>query len=133
MGGELQMKIFRSVFLANFREMTRDKMSLFWFIAFPVILVILFGTIFQVIKDFEHIMPGLLGLSLMQSGLFGSLRFLELREKKVLRGLSTTPLPKIILFASELLLRVLVALVQASLILIIAHIVFGVTIVGFYF
>lgn len=246
------MKIFRKVFLANFRELVRDKAALFWFLAFPIIFSVFFGIIFsgntkqnyeigiilpnnenlmvqqfvegissvptfkvtsgskeeeldalekgerslvlslvdfepseigsskgleiplyfdsskmmvnqslipiiegflldiefgiighernitlqpeaiqaRQLTDYEYILPGLLALALMQLGLFGSLRFLELRENKILRGLSITPLPRGVLLVSELLLRLLVALVQATLIILIGKIVFGITIVG---
>lgn len=246
------MKLFRKVFLANFRELFRDKAALFWFLAFPLIFSIFFGIIFsgnteqsyevgiilpnnenlmvkqfvedissvptlkitsgskeeelnalesgkrsvvislvdfesgeigpskglevplyfdsskmminqslipiiegflidiefdiighernitlqpqpiqaRQMTDFEYILPGLLALALMQLGLFGSLRFLELRENKILRGLSITPLPRGALLASELLLKLIVALVQATLIMLIGKLVFGVTIIG---
>lgn len=82
------------------------------------------------LTNFEYMLPGLLAMALMQLGLFGSLHLLELRETKILRGLSVTPLPREVLLASELLLRLLVALVQATLIILLGKLVFGVDMVG---
>jgi ABC-2 type transport system permease protein len=40
------MKAFTQLFLANLREFVRDRMALFWTIAFPVIFILIFGLIF---------------------------------------------------------------------------------------
>ena len=40
------MKAFTQLFLANLREFARDRMALFWTIAFPVIFILIFGLIF---------------------------------------------------------------------------------------
>lgn len=82
------------------------------------------------LSNFDYILPGILGMSIMQLGLFGSLGFLSLREQKIIRGLSVTPLPRNVIISSEFLLRLIMALVQISLILFIGQTVFGVTIVG---
>ncbi|MFW6035630.1 MAG: ABC transporter permease [Halanaerobiales bacterium] len=82
------------------------------------------------LTDFDYILPGILSMALMQLGLFGSLEFLSLREKKIVRGLGVTPLSRCTLLSSEILLRLILALVQTVLILSIGVIVFDVTIVG---
>lgn len=84
----------------------------------------------QELSNFDYILPGILAMSLMQLGLFGSLQFLSLRERKIIRGLGVTPLPKKIIVWSEILVRLLVALVQTSLIILIGQTIFKVTIVG---
>jgi ABC-2 type transport system permease protein len=40
------MKAFTQLFLANLREFARDRMALFWTIAFPVLFMLIFGLIF---------------------------------------------------------------------------------------
>jgi hypothetical protein len=40
------MKIFKEVFIANIKELIRDKSGMFWLIAFPIIFVFIFGLIF---------------------------------------------------------------------------------------
>ncbi|MGE5588117.1 MAG: ABC transporter permease [Clostridia bacterium] len=41
------MRTFWQLVLANARDIGRDKMSLFWFLLFPVIFILLFGFIFS--------------------------------------------------------------------------------------
>lgn len=82
------------------------------------------------LSNFDYILPGILAMSLMQLGLFGSLQFLSLRERKIIRGLGVTPLPKGTIIWSEVIVRLLVALLQTSLIILIGKTIFKVTIVG---
>jgi ABC-2 type transport system permease protein len=41
------MRALRALTLANLRSFTRDRAALFWTLAFPIVFVILFGTIFS--------------------------------------------------------------------------------------
>lgn len=82
------------------------------------------------LTQFDYVMPGILAMALMQLGLFGVFQFLSLRENKVIRGLAVTPLPRDALFESEVVLRLLVAIVQTFLIILVGRTVFGVEIVG---
>lgn len=41
------MRAFRALSLANLRSFLRDRAALFWSLAFPILFVILFGTIFS--------------------------------------------------------------------------------------
>jgi ABC-2 type transport system permease protein len=61
---------FRQLYVANFKEFIRDRMGIFWTVAFPVFFIVLFGIIFSgggtttfgvgvVVED-----PGQLGASL---------------------------------------------------------------------
>lgn len=250
------MKIFRQVFIANLKEFLRDKSSLFWFLAFPIIFIFIFGMVysgngeqtfkigvvrngdspfavnlsqalesvpnFEIIYndyeverealnsgeramvitipdieyeqvsakksqdinvlydstrqqtsqillsvvrqvfnevernitgspqlfeintetiqpekinsfDFSYILPGILAMALMQLGLFGGLQILNLREQGIIRGLGVTPLPRITLLGSEILIRLLMALVQTFIIIFIGVTVFDLKIVGGFF
>ncbi|MCF8008232.1 MAG: ABC transporter permease [Halanaerobiales bacterium] len=40
------MKLFKELFIANLKELIRDKSGMFWLIAFPIIFVFIFGLIF---------------------------------------------------------------------------------------
>jgi ABC-2 type transport system permease protein len=80
------------------------------------------------LTDFDYILPGILGMALMQLGLFGSLQFLSLREQKIIRGLGVTPLSRSTLLGSEVLMRLILALVQTTLIISIGKLAFGITI-----
>ncbi|MGE5576727.1 MAG: ABC transporter permease [Syntrophothermus sp.] len=82
------------------------------------------------LKDIDYLLPGILAMALMQLGLFGSLEFVSLRERKIIRRLGATPVPRSLVLWSEILVRLAMALVQAGLIVLIGHMVYGVTIVG---
>jgi|AntRauTorckE6833_2_1112554.scaffolds.fasta_scaffold00160_4 ABC-2 type transport system permease protein len=243
------MKIFKEVFIANIKELIRDKSGMFWLIAFPIIFVFIFGLIFtggsgeqsytiglvfegdspvnetiersirnvpvfnlstntrneeiealnsgrrelvmivpeidtdniqeynieifynnersgsasilisslkevffniereltnreeffniiskpvqtERLSDFDYILPGILAMAIMQLGLFGSFQFLNLREKKIIRGLGVTPLPRHIILSSEILMRLLISLMQTVLIIFIGRWLFDVQIVS---
>lgn len=79
------------------------------------------------LTDFDYILPGILAMALMQLGLFGALQFLSLREQKIIRGLGVTPLTRSSILGSEILLRLILALVQTTLIITVGRLVFGVT------
>jgi len=249
------MKIFMKLILANFKEMVRDKMTIFWFIVFPLLFVFIFGMIFsgggknvsydlgmvnldqgsfstEIIKVFNKVsifklhqgkeqdelkaldngkrslvivlpadlteninsgkkteikiyydqsqadtnqallstvkqifnsierqitrapvlldpvsqgiraktlnqinyyIPGILAMTLMQLGFFGSLRLVTLREKKILRSLGATPLPKTIFVSSEIFVRMIVSLIQAFLIVLVGYFVYDLKIIGDWF
>ncbi|GAV23552.1 ABC transporter permease [Carboxydothermus pertinax] len=249
------MKIFYKLVLANFKEMIREKMTIFWYIVFPLLFVFIFGTIFSgggknvsydiglvnldqgpvstgIVKAFDKVsifklhegkekeelqaldngkrslvivlpqeltenlstgkkteikiyydqsqadtnqtllstvsqifnsierqitrapellnpvpqgirakslnqinyyIPGILAMTLMQLGLFGSLRLVTLREKKILRSLGATPLPKTIFVSSEIFVRMIVSLVQAFLIVLVGHFVYDLKVIGNWF
>ena len=82
------------------------------------------------LTDFDYILPGILAMSLMQLGLFGGLQFLSLREQGIIRGLGVTPLPRHTLLSSEILIRLIMALIQTFLIVVIGQLVFDVNIIG---
>ena len=41
------MKVFKEMFMANLKELLRDRTGLFWLLAFPVIFVFIFGIVFS--------------------------------------------------------------------------------------
>lgn len=81
-------------------------------------------------KNIDFLLPGILGMALMQLGLFGALHLVGLREQKVLKSLGATPLPRPMILGSEILVRLLLSLVQTALIVTIGITVFGITITG---
>ena len=84
----------------------------------------------ETFSQFDYILPGVLAMALMQLGLFGGLQFLDLREQGIIRGLGVTPLPRSIILSSEILIRLIMAMIQTFLIIFIGKTVFGVNIVG---
>jgi len=243
------MKLFKEVFIANIKELLRDKSGMFWLVAFPVIFVFIFGLIFtgntgqqsytiglvlegssvinnniekvllknpsfnirkgsqeeevnalqegkrelviiipeigfdlnsqydiqilynrdlngtaniiisslkeifysierrlteqtelfnirpeaiqaKTLSDFDYILPGILAMAILQLGLFGSFQFLNLREKGIIRGLGVTPLSRSVILSSEILMRLIIALIQTILIVFLGKWLFDVQITG---
>ncbi len=77
-----------------------------------------------------YFVPSILAMALMQLGVFAAIPLVEQREKLILKRLSATPLRRWTLVGSNLLMRLLIALVQSVLIISIGALLFGVTIVG---
>jgi ABC-2 type transport system permease protein len=245
------MRAFRQLFLANLREFMRDRMALFWTIAFPVLFIVIFGTIFGqdsnfsadvglVVEDqgpaaerqvatlreveplklseggreerlavlragdldavivipagtsaafeagktapvqvhldpsrsnsttilpmiervvqgvgqqlkptpavfavepvqvqsvrlsvLDFLLPGILAMSIMQLGLFATaLPLISLRQQGILRRLGATPLPRGTLLAAYIAMRLIMAFIQAGIIILVGVFGFGATMAG---
>ena len=72
----------------------------------------------------------MLGLSVMQVGIFAAIPLVADREKLILKRLAATPLRRWQLVGSNVLMRLLIAMVQAIIIIASASIFFGVEIAG---
>ena len=77
----------------------RDRSTLFWGIAFPVGLTVLYGTISGHEQDggaaaISWLATGVVALTIMASGLVGEAgHFTEMRERGTLQRVHATPLP----------------------------------------
>lgn len=40
------MRGFFQLVMANVKDIVRDRMSIFWYLAFPIIFILIFGTVF---------------------------------------------------------------------------------------
>lgn len=74
--------------------------------------------------------PSILAMALMQLGVFAAIPLVAQREKLILKRLSATPLSRATLVGSNVLMRLVVALVQTVLIVGVGMLLFGVAIVG---
>jgi ABC-2 type transport system permease protein len=85
----------------------------------------------QRLQNIDYFIPGILAMALMQLGIFTtSIPLISLRERKVLRRLGATPLPRSTLLASHVALRLVIGLIQAVLIVGIGMVAFEVQMVG---
>lgn len=82
------------------------------------------------LRDIDYVLPGILAMALMQLGLFGSLRLVSLRERKILKNLGATPLNRSAMLGSEVFVRLVMSLIQAVLVIVIGFAVFDVKITG---
>ena len=97
----------------------------------PVVLTLSEESILSAnLRFIDFFVPGILAMSIMQSGLFGVLPLVEWREKKVLKRLGVTPLTRGTVVVSQLIFRLALAVVQAAILLAVANAVFDVPVLG---
>jgi ABC-2 type transport system permease protein len=85
------------------------------------------------LRAIDYLVPGILAMSLMQLGLFAVAPIVVDRENKVLKRLGATPLRRSTMIMSTVVFNLIVAMLQAALIIIIARLVFDVPILGNWF
>lgn len=78
----------------------------------------------------SYFVPSMLGLSVMQVGIFAAIPLVADREKLILKRLAATPLRRWQLVGSNVLMRLLIALAQAVIIVVVGAMAFGVEITG---
>ncbi|HSK51325.1 MAG TPA: ABC transporter permease [Clostridia bacterium] len=77
-----------------------------------------------------YFVPSMLGLSVMQVGIFAAIPLVADREKLILKRLAATPLRRWQLVGSNVLMRLLIALAQSVIIVAVGTMAFGVEITG---
>ena len=78
----------------------------------------------------SYFVPSMLGLSVMQVGIFAAIPLVADREKLILKRLAATPLRRWQLVGSNVLMRLLIALTQAVIIVAVGMLVFNVAMTG---
>lgn len=78
----------------------------------------------------SYFVPSMLGLSIMQVGIFAAIPLVADREKLILKRLAATPLRRWQLVGSNVLMRLLIAFTQAIVIVAVGTVAFGVQITG---
>ena len=108
----------------------RNRSTLFWNLAFPVFLQVIYSQIFGAMDvggtDFmTWVLPGVVVFNILTFGLLSSgTLMVNMREKGVLRRLQASPIPAGQLVGSYLLVNVSIALLQSTIILVFAALVF---------
>jgi ABC-2 type transport system permease protein len=108
----------------------RNRSTLFWNLAFPVFLLIIYSQIFGAMDVGETgfitwVVPGIVVLNILAFGLISSgTVMVNMREKGVLRRLQASPMPAGQLVGSYLLVNVLIALLQTTIIVVVAALAF---------
>jgi ABC-2 type transport system permease protein len=78
----------------------------------------------------SYFVPSMLGLSVMQVGIFAAIPLVADREKLILKRLAATPLRRWQLVGSNVLMRLLIAVAQTVIIVAVGTLAFGVEITG---
>lgn len=85
----------------------------------------------RVLGFFDYTMPGIIAMALIQLGLMGTaLPLIQLRQNGVLRHLGATPLPRGVLAASQIALRLTLAVAQVLILIVLGHLIGGITVLG---
>ncbi len=127
---------FTQLFLANFRMLYRNWRGLFWNIALPVGLyailsLIKFGGNFAGGAYSRFLLPGIIAMTLMQTGIFSLAYWLiDLKERGVLKRFRVTPLSNSELVSALISTRLVVMLVQIILLSAIGVWFFGAHVYG---
>jgi ABC-2 type transport system permease protein len=84
----------------------------------------------QDLNAVSYLVPSILGMSLMQLGIFSAIPLVGDRQKLILKRLSATPLRRWQLIGSNIIMRLLIGLAQTTIIVAIGAAVFDVKITG---
>jgi ABC-2 type transport system permease protein len=77
-----------------------------------------------------YLVPSILAMALMQGGLFSAIPIVEQRQNLILKRLSATPIRRRTFVAAAVVGRLVVALIQAVVLLIVAQLVFQIALLG---
>jgi ABC-2 type transport system permease protein len=84
----------------------------------------------QDLNAISYFVPSILGLSVMQVGVFAAIPLVADREKLILKRLNATPLRRWQLVGSNVAMRILIAIFQAVVIVAVGTLLFGVETTG---
>jgi ABC-2 type transport system permease protein len=84
----------------------------------------------QDIRPIDYVHPGILAAAIMQLGLFAAIPLVALRENKILKRMSTTPLRKTTIVTAQVSQRMIIALIQSAILILLGWVLFDVHITG---
>lgn len=128
------MKRFLTLTRAIWLMHVRNRTTLFWNLAFPILILIIYRLVFAegLVGDTDYltwVVPGVVVLNILTFGLLSSgTMMVQMREKGVLRRLQASPVPASQLVGSYLLTNVLLGLLQSALIVGFAVLFFGLSV-----
>ncbi|MDY6834888.1 MAG: ABC transporter permease [Chloroflexota bacterium] len=82
------------------------------------------------LKMIDYLVPGILGMSIMFSGIFACIPIIQQRQAQIIKRLGCTPLRRSSLVLSELAFRMILVLLTTALIVLVGRLAFGVEMVG---
>jgi len=82
------------------------------------------------LRYIDYLVPGILGMSLMFTGIFGGLPLIQQRQARIIKRLGCTPLRRSMLVFGDLAFRVIIVLVTAALIILVGRLAFDVQMIG---
>ena len=82
------------------------------------------------LRAIDYLVPGILAMAILFLALFGGLPLVEWREKQVLKRFGATPLRRSTLIGSQVAYRLVLAVLQTVIIVIVAYFIFDVQVIG---
>lgn len=124
----------QGIYKASYRDVT----TVFFTFAFPLIFLVVFGTIFhgQAVGDtgrsyINYIAPGVLSWAVGNAAVFGvGFTFMQWRDSDLLRLIRMSPTRLTTVLASRFTVVIVVAFIQAVLFVLVAVAFFGLTLAG---
>jgi ABC-2 type transport system permease protein len=111
----------------------RNRSTLFWNLAFPAFLLVIYSQIFGAMDVggtgfMTWVLPGVVVFNILTFGLLSSgTLMVNMREQGILRRLQASPIPAGQLVGSYLFVNMLIALLQSTIIIVFAALVFQTT------
>ena len=82
------------------------------------------------LRYIDYLVPGILGMSLMFTGIFGGVPVIQQRQAGIIRRLGCTPLRRSMLVFGELAFRMIIVIMTAVIIIVVGRLLFDVQMVG---
>lgn len=79
----------------------------------------------QNLRYIDFFLPGIIGFSIMQSGMFAAIPFVQLRVSRVLKRFRATPVSRLAVLSSQSVARVLLAVIQTTVLLVVGKLLFN--------
>ena len=133
------MKTLTRQVILETKLFSRARQALFLTLAFPVIIILIFGAVFggqswSGIPAIDYLLPGIIGMALMMACMTNNAVSITTdRDKGIYRRLSLTPLKRRTLLTGHVVVRYLIALVSTILLMVIGVAVFKAYVGGNYF
>ncbi|MER8092416.1 ABC transporter permease [Streptomyces goshikiensis] len=133
------MSAYTALTAAGYRAQVRDKATLFFTFAFPLLFLVVFGLIFsgQDVEEtgrpyISYIAPGVMSWGVANAAVFGiAFTLMQWRRDDLLRLIRLTPTPLTTVLASRYVLALGVGVVQAAVFIAVAMLPgFGLTLDG---
>jgi len=133
------MRKLSTLYFIELKLVIREISGVLFGVVIPVGLIFLLGALYgdKTISDtsnitmFQQAVPGVITIGLCASGLMGlPLAIANYRDKRILRRYQVTPTSPLILLFVQVFVQATIAIISAALVLAVAFIFFGYSMIG---
>ncbi|OGE85571.1 MAG: hypothetical protein A3J48_04610 [Candidatus Doudnabacteria bacterium RIFCSPHIGHO2_02_FULL_46_11] len=118
-----------NLIISTFKMIVRDKQTLYFSLVFPVLMMVFLKVLFantmiNGVNYIDFVIPGLVGMSVMQLGVFAvAFVVAQQKEKGIIRRLLATPMRASEFLAAQVISRVVISVMQVLLLISVAILV----------